>query len=64
MIEQVTMKLYEELRAEAGRKGWKTPLNVNGLFTQRSWINYWQACKRYEKDPRSGRPVVPHRSGR
>ncbi len=45
----------------ASAKGWKLP--GNSPLPNESWIEYWKACERYERDPKSGRPVIPHRSG-
>lgn len=50
---------YWQGRAVA--KGWKLP--GGSPLPNESWIAYWQACQRYEDDPTSGRPVIPHRSG-
>lgn len=46
----------------AASKGWKLP--GNSPLSNETWIAYWKACERYERDPSAGRPVIPHRSGR
>ncbi len=43
----------------AVQRGWKQP--GNSPLPNESWIVYWKAMDRYEREG-GGRPVVPHRS--
>jgi hypothetical protein len=51
---------FQKWQNLAIEKGWKLP--GNSPLSNESWINYWKGCLRYEQDPSSGRPVIPHRS--
>lgn len=56
------MAEFAKWQALAESKGWRLP--GNSPLSNEIWINYWRACKAYERDPSShGRPVIPHRSG-
>jgi hypothetical protein len=50
---------FEKARSLAMRKGWRTPPFLP--CGEKTWINYWNQCAEYERDPEAGRPVVPHR---
>ena len=54
---------YWTLHKKAVKKGWKTPSDPNDPLSQEAWVNYWKQLEAQEKDPSSGRPVIPHRSG-
>lgn len=51
---------YEFALRWAKAKGWRIPRG-EGL-PEEAWINYWLNMERYEEDPSTGRPVVPHRT--
>ena len=55
-------RTYDDWHALAASKGWKVPMN--DAFPKYSWIAFWKACDNYERNPESGRPVPPHRTGR
>lgn len=54
------MSEYQKWHKKALSKGWKVP--VNQVFPESTWIAYWKQCAEYERNPDSGRPVIPHRS--
>jgi hypothetical protein len=54
---------FSERRAVAVAKGWQVPPENAEWLPKHAWNWYWLECANYEKDPSSGRPVPPHRSG-
>lgn len=65
MSDRTHQKLGElmDLQIEAQVKGWAVPRHPDP-FGMDTWERYWRSCQRHEQDPSTGRPVVPHRSGR
>lgn len=51
---------FQHWQSLAASNGWKLP--GNSPLPNEAWINYWKACQDYERDPSTGRPVIPHRS--
>jgi hypothetical protein len=58
----VALAEFNEWQNLAAKKGWKLP--GNSPLPNVSWLRYWKSMAAYERDPSSGRPVIPHRSGR
>lgn len=54
---------FEERYVVALEKNWIAPPRDAEWLSKHAWNFYWQQCEQYEKDPSSGRPVPPHRSG-
>lgn len=52
---------FDRLLKKAKKKGWTVP--VNNVFGDDAWVRYWRAMEEHERNPDSGRPIAPHRSG-
>ena len=47
----------------AEKNNWKMP-SESDVFPPEQWNSYWQQLENLESNPYSGRPIVPHRTGR
>lgn len=55
----VSLAEYNEWLAKATANGWKLP--GGSTLPAHSWVHYWKLCEAHQRNPKNGRPVVPHR---
>jgi hypothetical protein len=51
---------YEHYEAMAKEEGWTMP--VNDIFSEETWVGYWQQMEAHKEGRLEGRPIAPHRS--